>query len=319
MIARTTASVVGMAVIAAASFLYMDRLGLHMTAFEHVRTASMSVTDTNGLVVGSRVLIRGVAVGHVTGITAAADHIEVNWNYNSDYRIPVDSRFRVDNLSALGEAYLAIAPATTSGPFLADEASVPSEKVVVPTTFKELSARLTRLLEQVDPQRIQDIFHTMDIALPDDTRVVGDLNHAGELLASALTSQSDNLTTLLRAIQPLLLQSSSVPGDLAATTPIVADFGGQFSGILDSIHFATEFGPLRDGIKYGAGPLIGQLQQFLDKSSGDLQVLGVDLLPGVRAGAAALQTVDVGRFLDNALAATETGDALTIHVHTPGR
>lgn len=315
---KTPLSVGGILAIAAASFAYLSHVGLHTGAFHQVRTASMSVTDTNGLVVGSRVLLRGVAVGRVTAIRPAADNVEVSWNYDSGYRIPVASRFRLDDLSALGEAYLSVVPATESGPYLADGAVIPDSDITVPTTFQELSARLTRMLEQIQPEQVREIFRTIDVALPDDPAVLGDLSYAGTLLANTLTHQSDKLTELLTVLQPLLRASGSVPGDLAGATPLLVDFGSGFQNVLGGVYFAASFGPLTS-IKDGAAPLIDQLQHFLDTTSGDLNTLGVALLPGVRAGAAAMRTVDLGTVLDNALASTASGDAITIHVRPPGR
>ncbi|MBJ8345181.1 MlaD family protein [Antrihabitans sp. YC2-6] len=316
---KTTLSVLGMASIAAASFVYMDRLGLETGAFEDVRVANMVVPDTNGLVVGSRVLYRGVAVGEVTEVSSSVDRINVAWKYDSSYDIPVDSRFRVDNLSALGETYLAVLPETAAGPYLGDNAIIEDERVTVPTTFKELSEKLTRMLEQVDLNQIQNIFDEMDLALPEDARVLGNLNSAGELLASTITEQSDALTKLLATVQPILLDSSTVPADLRDAAPYLADFGGGLTNVIDGMHFAVDFGPLKDGIEFGAGPFIDNLQVFLDITAADLNILGVDLLPGVRSASAQLQTIDMARLLDNAIAATESGDALTVHVTTPGR
>lgn len=316
---KTRISVAGMAALALASFAYMDHLGLETGLMEHAHTASMSVPDTNGLVVGSRVLLRGVQIGHVTSITSSAQGVSVAMNYDNTYRIPAASNFRVDNLSALGEAYIAVTPNTESGPYLANHATIDPADVTTPTTFKELSARLTRMLEQVDPDKIGDIFSELNVSLPDDTRVLGNLNRAGELLATMITNQADSLTTVFNAMQPLLLGSGKVPGDLADTTPNIAQFGSGFTVVLNGIRDAQVKGPVRIGIRDGASPLIDNLQGFLDKNATDLHTLGVDLLPGVRAGAAAMSTVNVGQLLDNTLAATESGDSLTIHLRTPGK
>ncbi|WP_280426647.1 MlaD family protein [Nocardia carnea] len=315
---RTPLSVLGMTALAASSLLYLDHLGLEHRVFADVQTATMRIPDTNGLVAGSRVLLRGVAVGHVTAVHASADGIELEWNYDSDYRIPADSRFRVDNLSALGETYLSVNPASSAGPYLADGAVVPADQVAVPTTFKELSQRLTELLEQVEPERIRKIFATVDVALPEDPWVLGQLNRAGELLAGTLIQRSGSLTTLLETIQQILRNTGTVPGDLAGATPGLPAFGSGFRDMLAGIHFAASFGPLKDGIEFGAGPLIDQLQAFLDENSADLFTLGSELLPGVEAGAAALATADIGRVLDNALASTATGDAVTVRIGPPG-
>ncbi|MFC8529929.1 MlaD family protein [Nocardia sp. NPDC057227] len=316
---KTPLSVLGMVALAAGSLVYLGDIGLEPGAFADTSTASMTIPDTNGLVAGSRVLLRGVQVGHISAVHTSAAGVTVDWNYERDTRIPVASRFRVDNLSALGEAYLAVLPPSSSGPFLADGAAVPAEQIVVPTTFDELSRRLTTLLEQIEPEQVSAIFATVDTALPEDPWVLGDLNRAGRLLSAMLLQRSGSLTRLLDTIQPLLRQTATVPDDLAATTPMLADFGSGFRDLLGGIHFAASFGPLKDGIEYGAGPLIDQLQGFLDDTAADLNILGTELLPGVTAGGAALSTVNIGRLLDNALAATGPGDAVTVRVTVPGR
>ncbi|GGL10196.1 MlaD family protein [Nocardia jinanensis] len=316
---RTRISALGMAAIAAGSFLYMDSLGLRTEILEDRRSATMSITDTNGLLVGSKVLLRGVEIGNITDVDTDAQGVRVSWNYESGYEIPVSSRFRVDNLSALGETYLAVLPDTGSEPYLDDGAVIPPDRVKVPTTFKELSERLTQFLEQVEPARIQELFHELDTALPEDVRVLGDLEAAGELLAATITREADNLSTVMDTVQPLLLDSATVPGDLAGTTPELAGFGHGFAELVEGIHFAMVFAPLRDSVKYGAAPFIADgLQVFLDLSAADLNVLGVDLLPAARSASAAMQTVDVGRLLDNAMRATESGDAVTVNVQVPG-
>ncbi|MFI7194002.1 MlaD family protein [Nocardia nova] len=319
MTVRTLMSVVGMIGIAAGSFAYMDHLGLPLAPSAHVRTVSMNVPDTNGLVVGSRVLLRGVAVGHISQISPSADHISVEWNFDRRYSIPVDSHFRIDNLSALGEAYLAVLPESESGPYLQDRAVLDSANVTVPTTFQELSARLTRMLEQVEPQRVGQIFQEMNVALPDDVQVLGNLSHAGQILATTLVTQTDSFTKLLNTVQPLLQDSSWMAGDLAGVAQDATALTHNASAIANAFHHAVLVDPLPDATRDGVTPLIGELQKFLDNNSPDLQKLGVDLLPAARAGAASMQTVDISALLDNALSSANTNGSITIHVYTHDR
>ncbi|MFZ2178012.1 MAG: MlaD family protein [Rhodococcus sp. (in: high G+C Gram-positive bacteria)] len=318
MIRRTAFSVTGMVVIAVLSFVYMIQSGLRTGFMEDVYTARVEVPDTNGLVVGSRVLMRGIEIGEVTDITASADGIDVAWKYDRDKPIAVDSTIRLDNLSALGEPFLAVSSRSGSGPYLEDAAVVPSSQVIVPTTFEELSERLTGLLTQVDPEGVREIFNTLDVALPDDPRVHGNLSRAGELMAATLTQNSDNFTTLLRTVQPLLLDSGSIPDGLRATEPRVAEFGSGFTDLLAGIRFASDRGPLNAGIKFGASPFIGELQKFLDATAADLEVIGVNLLPAVSEASNSIRAMDIGTLLNKVLASTESGDALTLNLETPG-
>jgi virulence factor Mce-like protein len=316
MITRTKISVLAMVVLAVSSVFYMTRVGLHVDALSSNKTASMVVPDTNGLLVGSRVLLRGMPIGHVTGLEPSAYGVDVTWNYSDDRKIPVDSAFRVDNLSALGETYVSVLPSSINGPYLGNGEAIAREQVSTPTTFKELSEKLTKILGQIDPDQVQGIFSTLDVGLPDDVRVIGDLNRAGTYLADEFTQQQDNLVTLLATLQPLLMRSGDMPGNFKATAPLMAGFGTGFQDLLNSVRDATVRGPLLAGIRDGASPLFSELQKFLDITSADLNVIGVNLLPAASAGAASLRTVDMGRMLDKVLAATSPPGAVTITIPT---
>lgn len=317
MINRTLLSVAGMATIAAVSFGYMYQEGMPMPGTGGSDTVTMSLPDTNGLVVGSPVLLRGISIGAISKVTSSMGVITVQWRHDQKYRIPVDSDYRVDNLSALGESYIAVLP-HGQGPYLGSNADLQTTNVVVPPTIKELSQRLTSLLEQIDPARITDIFREMNIALPDDFEVLGNLSHAGSVLANVVTKQVGGLTKLFNTIQPLLRNSSWLPGDLAGVGNGAPTLGGALSDGYNNYDFMRGFG-MKVNSDQGAAPFIGQAQKFLDDSAADLHTLGVDLLPAARAGAAALRTVDMGRFLDNALAASDSGHSITVHVQVPGR
>ncbi|GGL14306.1 hypothetical protein GCM10011588_31030 [Nocardia jinanensis] len=303
-----------MVALTALSLLYIQRVGLDLDRLRDTRSAQLLVPDTNGILVGSRVLLRGVSIGKVTDIEPVADGVRIGLSYDESDPIPVESWFRVDNLSALGEAYISVLPETADGPYLADGARVDSDRVSVPTTFKELSARLAHLLQQVDPGQVRQIFDTLDVGLPDGVAVIGDLNRAGSLLAAEFTQQTDSLVTLLSTLQPLLMKTAGVPASMAATSPQLAGFGTGFQDLLNSVRDAMRRGPLLEGIRDGASPLFGELQKFLDLAAADLNIIGVNLLPAAQSGGAALRTVDLGRLLGQLVAATEPGGAVTVHI-----
>lgn len=315
MITRTKVSLLAMLLIAAASLVYISQVGLHIAALSKTRTASMVVPDTNSILVDSRVLLRGVPVGYVRDITPGQDGVRIEWDYAESVNIPVDSTFRVDNLSALGEAYILVMPNSQGGPYLDDGAEIDRTHVSVPTSFNELAERLTTLLKEVDPDRVGGIFETLDSSLPDQLSVISDLDRAGRLLADELGQHSDSLATLLSAMQPLLARTGTIPAALAGTAPQLDEFGLTFQDLLNSIVDAMNLGgPLLDGTKYGASPLLAGLQEFLDRTSGDLNVIGVNLLPATSAASASMRTVDVSRLLDRALDATSEPGVVDVRI-----
>lgn len=306
-VTRTAVSVLAMVVLAVGSFVYMTRLGLRVEPLADIESAQMELEDTNGLVLGSRVLLRGVQIGHITSIRTSSDRVQVKWSFDRGTKIPVDSVFRVDNLSALGEPYIGIVPNTSAGPYVENGQTIDSDHVTVPTTFNELSQYLTEFLEQVDTDDVRDIFEVMDVALPNESDVLENLSYAGRVLASAMVREQSSLNTVLATFQPILMDSSGIPEDLRDTSPILELFGQKTNRTLDFINFVTtnSGGPV--SVTGGVAPFITELQKFLDNNAADLNTIGVNLLPAATAASAAMRTLNIGQILDLALKGAPNG------------
>lgn len=326
---KSTLSIAGMLVIGVLAFVYMGTLGLPVSRESDDRRVTMEVSDGNGLVPGARVLLRGVEIGTVASVRPSARGVTIGMKYRPEYQIPTESTFRIETLSALGEPYVAVTPAVATGPYIAEDAVIGRSQVDDPSTFKDLSERVTRLLEQVDPKSVGKIFETLDVALPgpctdggvctdDEQYVLGSINRAGERLASTIGGQADNLTTLLSALQPLLMRSGEIPAAFRGAAPAAEGFGRNLGVLQDALKFAVfRGGPLATGIEDGAGPFLMELQKFLDNTAADLKVIGDNLLPTVSAGAGALRTVDPSAVLGRALGAVRNG-SLHVEAGVPG-
>jgi phospholipid/cholesterol/gamma-HCH transport system substrate-binding protein len=105
----------------------------------HRTNLSMAVPDIKGLVVGSNVLLRGEPVGKVTEINTATSDATVQFYIDGDHRIPVDTDVRLDNLSALGEAYIGLAPRTSEGPMFKDGQRISTKSIEVPPSISQLA------------------------------------------------------------------------------------------------------------------------------------------------------------------------------------
>lgn len=99
---RSIATAVAFAVIVVGALGYIAALGVR-TGPPAARTElSMVVTNLNGLVTGSRVLLRGVPVGAVTAVHPTVEGVTVDFYVDAAHPIPADTVVRLDNLSALG-------------------------------------------------------------------------------------------------------------------------------------------------------------------------------------------------------------------------
>ena len=107
---------------------YFATLGLRVNLPSDRTNLSMNVPDTNGLVVGSNVLLRGVPVGKVTGASASIQAATVDFYVEGQYRIPVDTEVRLENLSALGESYVGLVPHGDGGQVLQNGQRISTER-----------------------------------------------------------------------------------------------------------------------------------------------------------------------------------------------
>ena len=229
---RAAVSVIALLVLVAVALYYLGTVGLRV-GDRGVRTASLTIPQSNGLVVGSRVLLRGVAIGRVTSVETSVRGVAVGWNYGDRYRIPVDSLFRVDNLSALGETYLGVIPQRDGGPTFDDRATIDTTKVTVPTTLDELAARVVRMLEQVNVKQLRSIINEVNKGLPSDPTVLSNIASASALLETTILSTRGSLDRLLTDFQPLLVKGAGIAPAMAAAGDPVERFAvglGKFIG-----------------------------------------------------------------------------------------
>jgi phospholipid/cholesterol/gamma-HCH transport system substrate-binding protein len=283
----------------------------------HRTNLSMAVPDIKGLVVGSNVLLRGEPVGKVTAINAATGDATVQFYIDGDHRIPVDTDVRLDNLSALGEAYIGLAPRTSEGPMFKDGQRISTKSIEVPPSISQLATSVVRVLNQLDPDQLKRILGEADAALPAPDQVLPNLARASTLLRSQATGMHgqgqeviDNFQALLRNagwVGPLL-------GDLVS--PIrAAGFGvaGTYQGMMHTL----EWNNPRDIALFG--DYLDRIQAFLDTRGPDLKVLTETLLPHFKGIGGALMNFDSGQILSNILKSIPKEGAITLHVAVPDR
>ncbi|BBZ15402.1 MlaD family protein [Mycobacterium branderi] len=314
---RDLLSFIAFAVMIAFSVTYITALGVRVKPPPDRTNLSMTVTDINGLVVGSNVLLRGVPVGKVSDITTSIAGATVDFYVDGQFHIPADCDVRLDNLSALGESYIGLVPRRQDGPMLRNGQHIATESVKQPPSITELAVSVVRVLNQLDPGAVERIIGETDTALPDTRVVLPNLAHTGQLLRNTAADMHGHGRVLLSNFQTLLRNAGWLGPTLAGTTPgvealskgVQADVDGVGALIYDDGH-----GP--DNL-YKLDHLVGRIQKLLDDNGGDLRVLGEAFLPKVKGIAGALLNFDPSQIMANILAALPDDGAITLHVTIP--
>ncbi|MUM19894.1 MULTISPECIES: MlaD family protein [unclassified Mycobacteroides] len=284
------------------------------TSDDGLQRVTLQVRDSAGLVPRSRVLLRGVPIGKVTAVDPDVQGVAVGFEYPATVRVPVDSEFRIENLSALGETYLSIKPAADGGSFLVDGQHLTAEPGTVAGTIGEAAVALTQLLGGLNPDLVRGIVDELNTALSNDSAAPV-LGNAGRNFRTLVTARKEDLRDVLVLTQNLLDKRDVVAPSLKDFQRVGPNFFGNLQSVVEgAIVLLYQTGKYPDDIKNGAGQVLGRLRQLVVDIGPDLYNLTEPLLPPLQATAAALTTFDTSRLLDSAIGSISTPGAFTVHV-----
>lgn len=164
--------------------------------FHHPYAVSVELPQAAGLHEGSVVTYRGQRIGEVTDVRLSAEPgvgVVARLEIESGVKVPRDSAMEVRNLSAVGEQYLDVRPASADGPFLADGATVPVSATSVPLAVPDVLAHAQRLMSHLD---VADV-HTI---ATETAAIFGDNEQDVDLRALAIELES--AFAMLRRLEP---------------------------------------------------------------------------------------------------------------------
>lgn len=300
------------AAIIAIVLAYFASLGLRIKPPSNRTNLSMEVSDVNGLVADSNVLLRGVPIGKVTCVKTAANAASIDFYVDGQYQIPVNTEVQLQNLSALGESYIQLLPRSEGGPMLKDHQRISTNAVVQPPSISELATSVVRILDQMDPDALKRIIGESDAALPDPVAVLPKLARASTLLNNMLNGLNGQGRELLSNFQALIRNSEWINPDLAAITPKTKDFGRHSQDYFKHLPvlFSRDQPQGLNNLKH----LVDRVQTLLDNSGGDLKVLGEAFQPKLNTIAATLMNFDSGQILDHFLQQVPADGMITLRV-----
>jgi phospholipid/cholesterol/gamma-HCH transport system substrate-binding protein len=159
MITRATAiRALAFVVLTVALVVYLGAHFLGVFNFLGARSYIVHVPlqNASGLFPRAEVTLRGVGVGSVKQLQLTDNGVLADLELNGGGpKIPADLNAVLADRSAVGEKYIDLRPNTDSGPFLADGATVPADKVTVPIPVETVLQSVDQLAASVPLNDLQ--------------------------------------------------------------------------------------------------------------------------------------------------------------------
>ena len=194
----TIASVVGVGTMV---FVYLQAPLL--LGFGRI-SVKLQLPTTGGLYEFSNVTYRGTQVGKVTDIRPTREGVTVTMSLDTSPRIPADLQANVRSVSAVGEQYVDLVPASDSGPYLEDGSVIAADNDSIPPAVGPMLDQMSALVESIPQGKLSGLLDESFRALNGTGQDLGALFDSSSRLAADANVIGDQLRTLVEEGRPLL-------------------------------------------------------------------------------------------------------------------
>lgn len=308
---RATASLLSIVAVLAFGIVYMSVGVLHLDPRRDYIGAIMELDHSGGLAPNSPVLLNGIQVGRTEEVRKNASGVRVRMRIDTRYRIPLSSSVRIEQLSALGEPYIAFAPPNNAGPYLENGQTVPTTRVETPMTITRLSSKFVVLLGQLRPDTISNLVSTLDGAFAGTDLAMTTLQRSSTLLAATMLSRTQAIRQLFDDIQALGGNMEWLGPSMTTGGPQFAQFGQWNSAVVDSAARLVESRPVSDYFTGdGLVPFLTNVAALEEKLGPAIAPLAPALQPVVADALNRTPRIDLSALIDQALHGVEPDGTL---------
>jgi virulence factor Mce-like protein len=198
---------------------------------------------TVSLYPSSGVRVLGLPAGKVTKVTVQGTRVRVEFRVSKSVPIPRDVEATIVPFSLIGERYIQLTPAWTTGqPRLADGAVIPMSRTHIPVEPDEALAAVKKFLDTLDPNATGKLIKnlaedvkgsgaSLNAALKGIAGLTGTLADKDDALVSII-DHFDAFTATLRTREG---QLGKVMDGFAQTTSLLAQERGQIEALVDNL------------------------------------------------------------------------------------
>jgi phospholipid/cholesterol/gamma-HCH transport system substrate-binding protein len=165
----------------------------------------LELASGGGIFPQADVTYRGVSVGRVGALRLTATGVEADLNIsNSAPPIPADLRASVADLSAVGEQYVNLRPATGSGPYLTQGSVIPRRDTQLPLPVTSLLTSVNQLATSVPLGSLRSVLNELATGFGGTGTSVHALIDGQSRLIRAAGAALPQTSTLIRDGQTVL-------------------------------------------------------------------------------------------------------------------
>jgi phospholipid/cholesterol/gamma-HCH transport system substrate-binding protein len=196
-------AVIGVLVIGYTAFRYAD-LG-RLVGLRGYYTVQLELANAGGIYPQADVTYRGVSVGRVGAVRLTSTGVQADLNIDdSAPPIPADLRADVADLSAVGEQYVNLRPATSGGPYLAQGSVIPQRDTTLPLPVTSLLTSVNELATSVPLGELRTVLNNLATGFGDTGTSLQDLIDGQSQFVRAAGAALPQTDTLIQDGQTVL-------------------------------------------------------------------------------------------------------------------
>lgn len=217
-------------------FLVLTVVGISYVALSYIGlnplnspyTVSVKLASSGGIFTNADVTERGVVIGRVGQLHIAPDGVVVDLSIDHGKKIPATGlHATVANLSAVGEQYVDLEPATNSPPYLKSGDQIPESQTTLPPDDAKILLNLDKLLNSVNVHDLSTVINELGKGF----------QNLGPSLQNLIDSTHNLTTSAIKALPPtlqlvdrgktVLNTQRDVAGELKSFAKSFADLTGE--------------------------------------------------------------------------------------------
>jgi phospholipid/cholesterol/gamma-HCH transport system substrate-binding protein len=204
----------------------------------------VQLAQSGGIFTGADVTYRGVSVGRVGPLTLTPGGVEARLDIRRDApAIPADVDAAVHNLSAIGEQYVDLVPASDDAPYLEDGSVIPVDRTSTPVPIEELVVSLDDFVRSVPLDSLRTVVDELGVAFSDTALPLQKLLDTTDLFTEDAVEALPETLRLIEDGRTVLTTQNEVAGSFQSFSEDLALLADQLATSDPDLRRLLETGP----------------------------------------------------------------------------